>query len=195
MVQPLVEKYGQTFAEEAGIRLRNAPSPLYQLLVMTTLLSARINSGVAMAAARELFRAGYRTPRAMLAASRRDRVDALDRGHYQRYDDSTARELGTAARYCLDRWRGDLRRLRAEADGDQRRLSVLLREFVGIGPTGADIFTREVQGVWPEFAPFLDRKVAAIAEAKDLPSTPAELAATVPSGEFNRLAAALIRSG
>ena len=56
MVQPLVEKYGQTFAEEAGIRLRNAPSPLYQLLVMTTLLSARINSGVAMAAA--LIRSG-----------------------------------------------------------------------------------------------------------------------------------------
>ena len=77
----LLDRYGQTYADEAGIRLRDAPSPLYQLLVLSTLLSAPISSGVSVAAARELFRAGYRTPGAMVAASWQDRVDALGRGH------------------------------------------------------------------------------------------------------------------
>jgi hypothetical protein len=189
----LLDRYGQTYADEAGIRLRDAPSPLYQLLVLSTLLSAPISSGVSVAAARELFRAGYRTPGAMVAASWQDRVDALGRGHYRRYDESTARELGKAAQHCLDRWRGDLRRMRAEADGDAGRLSRLLREFAGIGPTGADIFIREVQTVWTEFSPFLDHRVAAIAAAHGLPSSPEVLARSVPEGEFGRLTAALVR--
>ena len=68
-VAVLLEKQGRTFADEAGIKLADKPAPLYQLLVLSTLLSARITSSIAVAAARELFAAGYRTPRAMLAAS------------------------------------------------------------------------------------------------------------------------------
>jgi len=49
----------------AGIRLADRPEPLYQLLVLSTLLSAPISADVAIAAARELFAAGYRSPKAM----------------------------------------------------------------------------------------------------------------------------------
>src|SRR5207244_4128295 len=80
LITVLLDRYGRTFAEEAGIRLADRPAPLYQLLVLATLLSARISAGVAVAAARELFRAGYRTPQAMSQASWQDRVDALGRG-------------------------------------------------------------------------------------------------------------------
>jgi endonuclease III len=73
----LLDRYGSTYAEQAGIRLANRPAPLYELLVLATLLSARISGDVAVAAARELFAAGYRTPDAMSAASWQDRVDAL----------------------------------------------------------------------------------------------------------------------
>jgi hypothetical protein len=44
LVQGVLDRYGQTFAEEAGIRLSDQPSPLYQLLVLSTLVSARISS-------------------------------------------------------------------------------------------------------------------------------------------------------
>jgi hypothetical protein len=62
----------------------------------------------------ELFAAGYRTPAAMTAASWQDRVDALGRGHYKRYDERTATMLGDAAaklagRYAVTtprRWAG-----------------------------------------------------------------------------------------
>ena len=105
----LLDRQGRTFAEEAGIALADKPGPLYQLLVLATLLSARISGSVAVAAARELFAAGHRSPRAMLEASWQDRVDALGRGHYRRYDERTATMLGDGAQLCLDRWRGDLR--------------------------------------------------------------------------------------
>src|SRR5204863_2513230 len=117
-VAALLDQQGRTFADEAGITLADKPGPLYQLLVLAPLLSARISAGVAVAAARELFRAGYRTPPAMSQASWQDRVDALGRGHYRRYDERTATMLGDGAELCRKRWRGDLRRLHTHAGGE-----------------------------------------------------------------------------
>ena len=48
-VRKLLRSYGRTYAQEAGIRLTDQPSPLYQLLVLATLLSTRISAGVAVA--------------------------------------------------------------------------------------------------------------------------------------------------
>jgi endonuclease III len=192
-VATLLERYGRTYADEAGIRLADRPAPLYQLLVLATLLSARITAGVAVAAARELFRAGYRTPAAMRQASWQDRVDALGRGHYRRYDERTATMLGDAAELCLTRWHGDLRRLHAEAGDKVSRLRGLLMEFPGIGPTGADIFLREVQDVWTDIRPYLDRKVTAGARKVHLPTTPQALARLAGPADTTRLASALVR--
>ena len=51
--------------------------------MLATLLSAPIPADTAVAAARELFAAGDRNPKAMSEASWQDRVDALGRGHYR----------------------------------------------------------------------------------------------------------------
>ncbi|NRQ36735.1 hypothetical protein HII36_33595 [Nonomuraea sp. NN258] len=194
VVDVLLERYGRTYAGEAGIKLTDQPRPLYQLLVLATLLSARISAEVAVAAARELFAAGCRTPKDMLAASWQDRVDALGRGHYRRYDERTATMLGNGAELLLDRWKGDLRRLRDEAGDDVGRLSALLMEFPGIGPTGADIFLREVQAVWPRVAPHLDKRVLDGAGKLGLPRQERRLAGLARSGdELARLSAALVR--
>jgi len=193
LVRALLSAYGRTYAEEAGIRLVDRPGPLFQLLVLTMLLSKRITAEVALAAARELFDAGYRTPQSMMDASWQDRVDALGRGHYRRYDESTSTLLAKSAQHCQQRWGGDLRRLRREADGDRRRLRALLTEFPGIGPTGADIFTREVQAVWPEYRPSVDAKVTAGAQALHL--APASIPDLASPAEMPRLTSALVRAG
>ncbi|MEU4641839.1 hypothetical protein [Micromonospora sp. NPDC023814] len=193
MAKVLLDRRGTTYAEEAGIRLADRPAPLYQLLVLATLLSTRIRACVAVSAARELFAAGYRTPQAMEAASWQDRVDALGRGHYRRYDERTSTMLGTGARLCLDRWRGDLRRLHREADGEPPALRRLLTEFPGIGPTGADIFLREAQVVWPDLRPYADRRALSGAERLGLPRSPDKLAGLVGPADFGRLASALVR--
>jgi endonuclease III len=194
-VDRLLDEDGRTYAELAGIRLADKPSPLYQLLVLATLLSARITADVAVAAARELFAAGYRTPQRMRAATWQQRVDALGRGHYRRYDERTSTMLADAAGQLLDRWNGDLRRLRTEAEDDPARLHRLLQELKGIGPTGADIFLREVQAVWPQVAPYVDQRVRDAAAAAGLPTTPARLADLAGSPhDLARLSAALIRN-
>ncbi|MFE3519197.1 endonuclease [Streptomyces sp. NPDC059166] len=193
-VQRLLEAHGRTYAEEAGIRLRDTPMPLFQLLTLCVLLSARIKAGIAVAAARELFDAGMRTPAAMAEASWQDRVDALGRAHYRRYDESTATALGEAARLALDRYRGDLRRLREDAAGEPGQVRELLREFPRIGPVGADIFSREAQGVWPELRPAFDERARDAADALGLPHAPDELALLVDDEDLPRLAAALVRT-
>ncbi|MBF8186455.1 hypothetical protein ITP53_12030 [Nonomuraea sp. K274] len=190
----LLDRYGRTFAGEAGIKLSDHPKPLYQLLVLAMLLSARISAEVAVAAAKELFAAGYSTPKAMREASWQDRVDALGRGHYRRYDERTATMLGDGADLLIDRWKGDLRKLRDEAKGDDRRVAALLMEFPGIGPTGADIFLREAQAVWPQVAPHLDQRVLDGAGKLGLPRQARPLASLAHSNdELARLSAALVR--
>jgi hypothetical protein len=191
LVQALLRVYGHTYAQDAGIRLVNRPEPLYQLLVLASLLGKRISADVAVASARELFAAGYRTPQSMVDASWQDRVDALGRGHYRRYDESTSKLLAAAAEHCLQRWAGDLRGLRREADGNRRQLSQLLTEFPGIGPTGADIFTREVQAVWPEYQPSVDARVSAGARALHL--QPSSVGRLAPPRDVPRLTSALVR--
>lgn len=175
-VEVLLSRYGTTYAAEAGIRLRNTPQPLYQLLVLSDLLSARIRASVAVAAARALFRHGLRTPDRMIASTWQERVDALGEGGYRRYDERTATQLGDGAQLLLVEYGGDLRRLRGEADGDLDVLRAGLRRTPGMGPAGADIFVREVQAVWPETAPFLDGKALQGAERLGLPASPAKLA-------------------
>jgi endonuclease III len=194
VLHALLDRCGQTYAGEAGIKLSDQPKPLYQLLVLATLLSARISAEVAVAAARELFAAGYRTPKDMAGASWQDRVDALGRGHYRRYDERTSTMLGNGAQLLLDRWKGDLRRLRDEAEGEPERVAELLMEFPGIGPTGADIFLREVQAVWPQVAPHLDERVLDGADRLGLPRQERRLADLAHSNdELARLSAALVR--
>src|SRR5438270_1866400 len=193
-VKVLLDRFGETYAEQAGIHLNDKPSPLYELLVLATLLSARISGDVAVAAAKELFTAGFRTPQKMQQASWQDRVDALGRGHYRRYDERTSTMLGEAAALLLERWHGDLRKLRDEADADPKQIRKALTEFKGIGPVGADIFLREVQAVWPQVAPHLDGRVLRGAEKVGLPSDVRKLAGLVDSpAELARLSAALVR--
>ncbi len=186
-----VQTYGTTFAQTANITLRDKPAPLYQLLVLATLLSARISARIAVAAARELYRAEYRTPQRMADATWQQRVDALGRGGYRRYDERTATMLGDGAEQLLGEHRGDLRRLRSD---DVAEVRTRLQAFPGIGPAGADIFCREAQAVWPELVPYLDRKALQGAEQAGLPDQAARLARLVPDTDVPRLAAACVRA-
>jgi hypothetical protein len=131
----------------------------------------------------------------MAKAGWQQRVDALGRGHYKRYDERTATILGDGAELLAGRWRGDLRKLRDEAAGDTGRLVSLLTDFPGIGPAGADIFLREVQAVWPAVFPYVDERVLAAARKAGLPADPGALAKLAGSGPMlARLTAALLRA-
>jgi hypothetical protein len=189
----VLARYGTTFAEDAGIRLTDEPAPLFRLLVLAQLLSARIGAGVAVATAGELFAAGWTTPARLRDAGRGGVVAALGRGGYRRYDERTATQLREMATLVLTRYEGDLRRLAAAAGEDAGRASDLVQEVKGIGPTGAAVFLREVQAVWPWVRPYLDDRAREGARRVGLPDDPAELAGLVDGDELARFAAGLVR--
>lgn len=161
--------------------------------MLACLLSARIRADIAVAAARELAAAGMRDPRRMAEATWQQRVDALGRGGYRRYDERTATQLGDGAALATERYGGDLRRLRDQADGDIATIRRLLQEFPGVGPAGADIFLREAQAVWPGTAPYFDAKALQGARALELPTEPAALLRLADGAEPAVVAAALVR--
>ena len=102
--------------------------------------------------------------------------------------------LGDVCRLLLDRYRGDLRRLRAEAGQDPKQERRLLKEVKGLGEVGVDIFFREAQVVWEELFPFLDRRAAQAARRLGLDADPEALAGDRDPEAFARLVAALVRT-
>src|SRR5919198_5040288 len=116
VVTALLEHKGQTFATEAGIKLeKNTPAVLFQHLYMSLLLSARIAAGNALEATRALIGAGLTTPRKMADATWQQRVDVITWHGYKRYDERTATMLGDTAELLLNKYKGDLRKLRETA--------------------------------------------------------------------------------
>lgn len=193
VIAKLLREHGRTYADEAGITLRDKPSPLYQLLVLTVLCSIRIKAEIATAAARELFAAGLRTPRAMADSGWQERVDALGRAHYVRYDESTATALGDGAELLLDRFHGDLRKLHEQAAGDTGKLRELVQEVPRIGPVGAADLLPGSTGRMAGTAPLLRRACLRDGGRARASAHPGPTAKLVPPKDLARLAAALVR--
>ena len=193
LARQVLDRYGRTFAEEAGIDLDDSPGPLFQLLVLAELLSARIGAGIAVAAAGELKKAGWTTAAAMRDAKRPAVIAVLGRAGYRRYDERTATQLHDMAELVLARYGGDLRQLAEEADGDVDDAARLVQEVKGIGPTGAAVLLREVQCVWPWVRPYLDDRARAGAGRIGLPDDEERLAELVAPGDLARFAAGLVR--
>jgi endonuclease III len=193
LVQRLLKAAGTTYAEEAGIRINDKPMPLFQLLVLCMLASKPIDATTAMRAARELFKAGLRTPKAVLASDRRTMISAFGRVHYVRYDESSATRLTDIAEVVRDDYSGDLREIAQRSQHDIRSAARMLKQFKGIGDTGADIYLREVQDVWTWARPYFDDRATAAAKVMGLPADPEKLGALAPHANA-RLAAALVRS-
>jgi endonuclease III len=192
VVRRLLSNAGTTYAEEAGIRLKDKPMPMFQLLVLCMLASKPIDSAIAMQAARELFRAGLRTPQAVLDAERATMIRAFGRAHYVRYDESSATRMVDIAAMVRDEYCGDLRRLADRSDRDVKGASRLLQRFKGIGETGADIYLREVQDIWTWVRPYFDERALKAARDLGLPGDPGKLGDLAPRGNA-KLAAALVR--
>jgi endonuclease III len=193
LVRRLLKAAGTTYAEEAGIRINDKPMPLFQLLVLCMLASKPIDATTAMRAARELFTAGLRTPKAVLASDRRSMISAFGRAHYVRYDESSATRLTDIAERVRDDYSSDLREIARRSQHDIRSATRMLKQFKGIGDTGADIYLREVQDVWTWARPYFDERATAAARALGLPTDPEKLGALAPRANA-RLAAALVRS-
>jgi endonuclease III len=193
LVRRVLKLGGTTYADEAGIRINDKPMPLFQLLVLCMLASKPIDAAIAMRAARELFNAGLRTPKSVLASDRQTMISAFGRAHYVRYDESSATRLTEMAQRVRDEYSGDLREIARRSQRDVGEAKRMLKKFKGIGDTGADIYLREVQDVWTWVRPYFDDRASGTAKQLGLAAQPATLGALAPRANA-RLAAALVRA-
>lgn len=194
VIDRLLDEHGGSFASELGIRLeRGTPAPLFQLLCFSLLASARISTGLAVDAAAALRDAGWTTVSKLDDSSWEDRARVLNEAGYARYDESTARYLADTATWLGDRYGGDPRRLREEADGDVDRMLELLQGAKGIGEVGASIFCREVQAIWPEIRPYADDRVLRTADRLGLGRSAQDLARAAGTDDLSEVTAALVR--
>ncbi len=191
----LLERHGRTYCDELGIDIeKGTPSPLFRWLCASLLFSARIGAELAVQAAAALAEQGWTTPQKLADATWKERVRTLNASGYARFDERTATMLGDTCEILLDRYGGDLRRLREEAGCEPEHERSLLKELKGIGDVGVDIFFREAQATWDELRPFADRRALDAAKRLDLGKDADALADLVSERELPRLVAALVRT-
>jgi hypothetical protein len=196
IVEALLDRHGRTYAAELNIALgKGTPSVTFRWLCASILLSARISSELALRAVRALGEQGWTTAEKMAAATWAQRTRTLNQAGYARYDESTSRMLGDTAEMLLDRYGGDLRKLRVEAERDPGRERKLLMQCKGLGDVGVSIFFREAQAAWEELYPFADQRALEAAAELGLENNAKALARHVPKDRFPVLVAALVRAG
>jgi endonuclease III len=194
IAREVLQRHPKSHAEELHIDVgTNTPAPLFQWLIVSLLFSARISADTAQKAAKALFDQGWTTPEKMADTSWEERVRVLNRAGYARYDESTSRYIGATTDLLLERYGGDLRRLREDARHDPEEERKRLKAFKGIGEIGCDIFFREAQRAWDELYPFADTKALDGARSLGLGSDAKELADLVGRDDLPRLLAALVR--
>lgn len=195
IVEELLARHGQTFADELGVNIqRNTPAPLFRVLCLALLTSAPVGAAQAMRACRALGEAGLTTPRKMADSSWQDRVTILNEHGYARYDEKTASQLEAVTHHLQETYHGDLRYLREKADGSRDKARKQLKTFKGIGGVGADIFLREVQICWAEYRPFADKMALKAAARLELGDDADALSQWVEPETVPRLVAALVRT-
>ncbi len=96
----------------------------------------------------EFVREGLITPEAILHAGWDKLVEVLDRGHYVRYDFSTATKLLDVSKTLKEQY-GTLTALLQQSQSLDE-LSSRLQAFKGIGPKTAEIFLRDITPLFLE---------------------------------------------
>lgn len=179
---------GRGFAEEYGFRVTNNPASLFQLLYLSILLARPGDFRRAVDTARALRDQGWDSAGRMARSLDEARVRTLRDGGLRGDLDQLADVLGDLALTVVQRYRGDLRRLRAVAHRDPARERELLTDLPGVDAQVADLFLREVQALWGEVPPIADRRALAAARKLGLGRSATDLAGLAGSGESERLA-------
>src|SRR5947209_2634139 len=131
------------YAKELGIDLSSKQEAEYFKWFLACLLFGKpIQQEVAKRTYFEFVNEGLTSPDAILIAGWDKLVEVLDRGHYVRYDFSTATKLLDVSKALKEKY-GSMTNLinQSQTPGE---LSSNLEEFKGVGPKTAEIFLRDI---------------------------------------------------
>ena len=136
-------KQKQISAQELGIDLSSKEESAYFNWFLACLLFGKpIQQEVAKRTYGEFVKERLTTPDAILQAGWDKLVEVLDRGHYVRYDFSTATKLLDIAKNLQENY-GTLTSLVQQSPSIEE-LSARLQQFKGVGPKTAEIFLRDL---------------------------------------------------
>ncbi|MCL5411195.1 MAG: DNA methylase [Patescibacteria group bacterium] len=128
-------------AKDLGIDLASKKEEeVFKWFLACLLFSKPIQQEVAGRTYFEFEKEGLTSPDAILQAGWDQLVKVLDRGHYVRYDESTATKLLEVAQEFKEKY-GTMTNLLKQAKS-VNELSKLLQKFKGVGPKTAQIFIR-----------------------------------------------------
>jgi len=134
------------YAKELGIDLESGRETEYFKWFLACLLFGKpVQQEVAKRAYLELVKEDIVTPEAILKAGWDKLVEVLDRGHYVRYDFSTATKLLDVASALKEKYGTFGTLLKQSKTMDE--LSSRLQEFKGVGPKTVEIFLRDMEPV------------------------------------------------
>jgi endonuclease III len=137
-------KQKKIFAKDLDIDLASGQETEYFKWFLACLLFGKpIQQDVAKRAYLEFVKEGFVTPEAILKAGWDKLVEVLDRGHYVRYDFSTATKLLDVSKELKEKY-GTLSALLRQSE-TLDELSSRLQTFKGVGPKTAEIFLRDMK--------------------------------------------------
>jgi len=138
------------YAEELGIDLSSKQEAEYFKWFLACLLFGKpIQQEVAKRTYFEFVNDGLTNPDAIIQAGWDKLVEVLDKGHYVRFDYSTATKLLDVCRALKEKY-GTITNLLKQVQSIDE-LSSRLQEFKGIGQKTAKIFLRDIRPVFLEY--------------------------------------------
>jgi len=134
---------GKIYSKDLGIDLKSGKEEeIFKWFLACLLFGKPIQQKVAKKAYFEFKKAGILSPEKILEAGWDKLVEILDRGHYVRYDFSTATKLLEICKKLKEKY-GTLNNLLNQAK-NKKDLEKKLQEFKGIGPVTVRIFLRDL---------------------------------------------------
>ncbi len=152
------------YTEDIGIDLTE-PAGRFEWFFASILFGARISEKIAANTYKAFERYGVDSMEKIIAAGWEELVKILDEGGYVRYDFSTATKLLDISQTLKDKY-GSLENLYSQSS-DTKDLVRRLQEFKGIGAVTAQIFLRELRGVW-QISLEVSSKAKSVAENLDI---------------------------
>ncbi len=138
------------YAKELGIDLASKQEVEYFKWFLACLLFSKpIQQEVAKRTYFEFVKEDFITPDAILQAGWDKLVEVLDRGHYVRYDFSTATKLLDVCQTLKDRYGTVTSLLQQSQSVDE--LSSCLQKFKGVGPKTVEIFLRDITPIFLQY--------------------------------------------
>jgi len=134
---------GKIYSKDLGIDLKSGKEEeIFKWFLACLLFGKPIQQEVARRTYFEFKKEGLLSPENILKAGWNKLVEVLDRGHYIRYDFSTATKLLEICKELKEKY-GSLKNL-IKVSKNKKDLSRRLQEFKGIGPVTTRIFLREL---------------------------------------------------